>query len=92
MTGPAPDGQATDIEHPLGASWQAYDRLCLPDEPSTHQRIHARRAYYAGAQAMLTLLHHIADLPLPQRAEVMNTLQGELALFNATQGYIPAKS
>lgn len=82
-----PPVEAADIERPLGTSWHSYDRHCVPADASTLHRIEARRAYYGGAQAMLTLLHHIADLPLPLRAEVMNTLQGELAIFNATLGH-----
>jgi len=75
-----------DLDRPLAASWQAFDALCVHPDATPLERLRLRQAFYGGLQAMLTLLHHIADLHDPLRAEVMHTLDRELVAHRLTHG------
>ncbi|WP_164964281.1 hypothetical protein [Rubrivivax sp. JA1026] len=77
-----PDPEVT----PIAAMWAAYQRQCLPQALPSDERLLARRAFYGSAQALMTLLQRIAELPTRDRAELMTAIDSELAVFLATTG------
>ena len=49
-----PEPAPTDM--PFGKEWESYLELVVPKDASTHQVIETRRAFYAGARCLLTLI------------------------------------
>lgn len=42
------------MDTPIKEQWESYEREVVPANASAEQRLETRRAFYAGAQAMLT--------------------------------------
>lgn len=78
---------AEQLMRPLHSSWALFMQCRLPGMPD-EELAEFRRAYYGGASAMLTLLHHIAELPEGDKAAVMHALTSEITLHLATLGSV----
>lgn len=70
----------------LATAWQTYAAKLLPADITPTQLRDARRAFYAGAYSMLTLLKAGAELPEDDREHFKATLRGEVAMHMATVG------
>lgn len=76
------------------AAWQSYAREVVPAEASTVQREECRRAFYAGAAAMLSLVFEAVDPHdedegennLQQLEEELNAMSHELRLDTRVKG------
>lgn len=67
----------------VDSEWRSYSREALPKEASTVHRIDQRRAFYAGAAAMLALTHETALLPTADALARMQAFERELNTFCA---------
>ena len=62
--------------------WLSYQSAVLPQNCPAIQRVETRRAFYAGAQAMLALIARIdEDVPDEQGVEYLERFRRELQGF-----------
>jgi len=68
----------------MAEQWDTFARACLPTDAPAFQRREMRRAFYAGAQAiMFKVIASLADdtEPTAEDLEIMVGLQRELSDF-----------
>ena len=69
----------------LATEWASYEAACIPATADDTQRIESRRAFYAGARSLFTLLIlgvSTATEETPGDVALMATVEDELAAFN----------
>lgn len=72
----------------IADAWASYAEAVMPADAGHVQRQECRRAFYAGAQSVLSLLFMIGDIdadadaePTPAEIEVVGLMQAELGRF-----------
>ena len=72
----------------MGEQWNKYIRLDLAEGCSTAQRSEIRRAFYAGAQALLMEIANLPREPTEEAKQAIEDLKQELVDFAeaVTQG------
>lgn len=69
---------------PIGDAWATYAERVLPAGASDVQRQETKRAFYAGADGMLTSLLRLfgeGDEPTPEDLDLMQDVQDEIKAF-----------
>lgn len=78
--------QRDQMQNLIERSWENYMRKVLPAGASTVQRWESRRAYYAGASTLFSILVSgmgPGDEPQPEDLELMRSIKSELDNFAA---------
>ena len=68
----------------MAEQWAAYEAQVLPSTAGETQRIETRRGFYAGAQALLSLINRVSidDVSEDQGAAMIERLHQELLAFS----------
>ena len=61
----------------IAEHWSEYARQVLPETAGMTQRVETRRAFYAGARALLKTLEEVSGLSEEQGVEILEQLEGE---------------
>jgi hypothetical protein len=72
------------VTHTVASQWESFAALVLPADAGDVQRQETRRAFYAGAQALLGLMMHgleATDEVTDDDVASLTRLQEELAAF-----------
>lgn len=69
----------------LAEEWARYEEMVLPTTAGPTQRQETRRGFYAGAQALLSLIAAVGtdDISEDQGAQMIEARHQELLAFNA---------
>lgn len=64
--------------------WESYEREVVPKTAGAEQRIESRRAFFAGAQALLNLVSGVGsdDVSENQGVAMLDGLSAELQVFS----------
>jgi hypothetical protein len=65
----------------IDAEWRSYEKAVVPKTAGEVQRQETRRAFYAGASAMLNMQMEMAELSEDAAVAVLNGLHEEAGSF-----------
>lgn len=63
--------------------WLDYRIHVVPIDAPSIQVIESKRAYFAGAQAIVAMLTHLGNLPVQQQKNAVSDLEQEINRFRA---------
>jgi len=63
--------------------WLTYVKKVIPADAGTVQQIECRRAFYAGAEAMLSLSMELADRDEEKACKALSEIEQEIVAFAA---------
>lgn len=73
---------------PIRDAWQTYDRDVVPKDAGDVQRLETRRAFFAGAMALMQINNFIGEDSTPEQVGLvfLNAINAELRDFAAGIG------
>lgn len=68
----------------MKSEWESFEKVGVPRNAHETQRLETRRAFYAGALSMLSLVQRTGDPGVSEEdgVAILNAISGELLAFN----------